>query len=570
MTKIMKFIPLFSVTLVLIALFQNCGDVSIQQSPSLSPPSDLAQLQSTGQICAAAPESINYNARTIFLVDMSMSNLGILRSVFTDFSYRGPGYDHTIYKSLESQIFGTDLHRERFQVLRSLISAGGGSGSLFSVIGFHDTAVLSGGDSCGSPFYSAPRALDAVDEFDDIQSEIDPNPSTESITEFSRGETNPYLMKGTSYQEALDCLSTKVQSEIIRTSGDQKPSFNVIFITDGATTDTIDSTCDQNCLLRKYSDQLRSLKDELADEQMGFQFHAVFYGSPQSSNPVDCSILPTDSELNNSDISIAAPAHRKKNFCIGVPMLNAMAQSLDPTAQVHTTSDFSSLASHLGQILSVDQKKSFRIQRLSAINLTSLNVKGTLFPDSNMNGLIDEEDSSSTSIRDIFNQFEQRLNQGADPLPSFIRSLRGLNPYAADSNNDRDLDEQSNILEVSFGRDPLSPESIFPTPQQLLVKTSLRQKSMSSCSSGQPEYEFSISQLPLLKGLTSYLDPNPGLLDFSHEADENLIFVYFTSEPLVGGHTKKFLFGAIIRRHYLDKPALQLETADFINLGEVE
>ncbi len=90
------------------------------------------------------------------------------------------------------------------------------------------------------------------------------------------------------------------------------------------------------------------------------------------------------------------------------------------------------------------------------------------------------------------------------------------------------------------------------------------------CQVNEPQYVFELPQVPLVNGLRAYVDPEPsGGLDFSHRENENLLFVYFVSQPVSGQSQQRFLFGALVKRQTSQQGDIVLSNSDFMNLGEM-
>lgn len=512
-----------------VVLYQNCGqDVSLTAPKKILPVEPLAVKTVSASICPSTEASTSVNSKVIFIVDMSLSNLGgKLPPEYIQITDLPPvsGWQHT----LAGRETATDWDGLRFTILDNLInSVGLDNYKNISVIGFHDATVFGPGlESCQSDFLNKPNALSAVQNLRSLQQQDINTP-----TQVTLNQNSPFNLKGTRYKVALDCLRDKIEFDIIAGENNERSFYNIIFLTDGKPEDG-----DNN----DFPGDILELRNLAGSDILGMKVYPVYYG-PQGG-----------------DEEVAA-----------VGMLNPIAHALDPSINTIVTDNITSLEETLLSQLSSTLQINYTLKNFAAVNLTSVNVKGRLYKDSNMNGVSDiDELSGAESIREIYDSFASSINQDRDTIPSFIEKIKRLRVDLRDDLLDLDLDGKSNVLELITGRDLLSHEGDFPTPSEYLMQARSYEDLANMCSSNRPMYKFDLDQIPFVNGTEGFTDPSPSSsLDFSYVAGENLILLYFIAEPLNAPGLRPKFFKALVRIKEQDLNRIQVNSNAFTSMGE--
>lgn len=511
-------VPILLLTIAL--MYQNCSDVNLTHQGSIVQPEKLEALSLQAQICPSSEHVMTLNSKIIFIIDMSMSNLGTgvtSASPNGTVCIAGNNCVHTIVGRDQA----TDNDGERFNMVRSLVSGlAAGNADVFSIMGFHDQALNTAAESCDSGFVNAASAISAVDELNALQ-DYDKNHNPL----INQNYNNPFKLRGTAYMKALDCVTSKLNYDINRNF--IKSFYNIVFLTDGKASDSGD-----------YASRIQNIFNSYRHDILGMKMYPIYYGD--AAGEPDATAL-----------------------------LNPMAHVLDPSINTYVSNNFSELKNILAQHLSSAVQLNYGLKTVGAINLTSFNKRGVLFTDSNMNGIADGETGDQASnIRAIVNSFSGNLNEDKDVIPSFLEVIRGLDPTVRDDFLDIDLDGQNNFEELSSGRDIFSHESDYPTPGSYLVKSKRSLDPQELCPNGQPVYRLDISQIPMVKDTLGYQDPSPGDIDFTYSAGENLIMVYYIAEPLNSDDLKPRIYVKLLRVPSNSRSNIEINTLDFQLMGE--
>lgn len=556
-----KFLSVISILIILVG-FQNCGDIKVNDV--IPPPEPIVASSVEANVCPAQGDSVKAANRVVFIVDMSLSNLGgFTRTEELDGTYT---YSLTLDQA-------TDLNAARLQVAVRQVTQGIDSESVqFSVIGFNDTVVMAETiESCSSPFITGQQVLDVAEPFlyaihqSDKSSPVRPSPNGNS----------PFKMRSTSYMSALDCLEKKITLDV--QSDNKLKAYNIVFLTDGAPTDASDpcdsvppaerslcvtatpefNTCrpltgeaKENCNKGVYANtyyrsRLENLRDNLENRTLGVKMYSIYYG-PEAEFPQANAIL------------------------------NQLNHVFDQQIDTQKISNFSTVIDSLKSSLDIYIDVNYRIIDFSAINLTSIpGVKG-LGTDSNMNGVSDTAEATpQPDIRAIFDEYKNNFNQDKDDLPSFLERIRGLSVTSKDSSGMTDGDGLTNYTKVLKGYPLKNSETVNPTLVAALPRLTTNRYSQPACGAPGYEYTFQINYMPLAEGLTAYSDggyvsTDPSSLNFSHSADENLILLLYTAEPLNTRIAKRLLFGQTVRMNVLNSETFKLNASDFKFLGELQ
>lgn len=508
-------------------LFQNCSDVSVNSMPSLPPPPVEVPLGSmTANVCSPSETTVTYNSKIIFIVDMSLSNLGGRNEPEPCMISSIPLISGW-YHSLGPQSGAYDYNGIRFQILRDFSTTlGTDAVKNLSIMGFHDSSVFGLGlESCQSEFLNKSDALTAINYLNTLQNQDKAYPGG-----CKPSYNSPFNLKGTKYQVALSCLQDKIDYDLLAGEGTEKSAYNVIFLTDGQPEDT-----------DNFPQFLTNLKNRIGSEILGMKLYPVYYGP-----------------LGGAEEATA------------VSNLDPMAHVFDASISTVVTNNLSTITGQLLSELATTTKVQFTLKNFSAINLTAANDAGQLKADSNMNGSPDSASAQGQTIREIFEQYKTNLNQDGDGYPSFLEAVKGLNVDIADFDIDTDLDGMSNGLELAAGRDIFTSDLEKPTVNQYLVKSTVEVPAINTCQQS-TAYNFKVQQMPVVQGTMGFQDPSPGSgIDFSYAAGENLIMLYFIAEPLNSSGFKKRMYVSFLKVPENFSGQIDVSNQSFKLLGEFE
>ncbi|MCB0347182.1 MAG: VWA domain-containing protein [Bdellovibrionales bacterium] len=563
--KLKSTLLLMLLSLGLVALFQNCGNVSLQVPEEVQV---TAKSTADGHICPIAGEEVGIEARIVFIVDMSLSNLGLGQAV----QLESGSWNHTIDFSQQ-----TDRAGQRFSVMTNLIQniSAANSASKFSVIGFHDEAILDDRyESCSSGFIDSAQATSAVNSLRSLQAQTD-NAGRGTRT---GNQNSPFAMKNTSYLAALRCLEEKMMYEISSGNRD-KNLYNVVFLTDGKPTDRYDP-----CYFVPYGPQ----RDQCYAENPAF----ASCGNTSNPNYYQCveqaysntwykSILETMNYRLQSKIGgiklfpvYYGPSDNAEDAS---EILDPLAEVFDINVETLAATDFAQISEYIEDAVSLSSNIIYQVKNFMAINLTALPSKDLLEVDSNMDGVPDSQQSSielQSGIREIFDSYVDNFNQDEDLLPSFIEKIRGLSTTLNDSNLNYDGDNFLNYEEVQVGRDVNSSDIRYPMPiANLNIATISRDENRCEVGgiSSDLGIKFNVNQMVVIPDVNAYVDPNPSAdFNFSHAADENIILLTYVAEPLNSLQDKKYLFGLVLKAKFYDSRSFRVNIGEFKLLGELQ
>lgn len=510
-------------------IFQNCGgDINIASQEVLPQAPAIPQVRMNSQLCPISEESTSFRGKVIFIVDMSLSNVGGRNPTqVCDFSHIPPssGWIHSL--SEEGAFDRSGLRFNALEQLMPLIT--NQTARNVSIIGFHDTAVFGNSwENCSSDLLNGPEALSSVQGLRAMQ-----NHDLNYVPRCIKSPNPPFMLKGTKYASALGCLRQKIEFDLLAGTNNERSFYSIVFLTDGQPEDASENN---------FPQMLQNLFNEVRSDILGMKLFPVYYG-------------PTGGEEQQNALAV----------------LNPMAQIFDANAQTSVISNLDQLQETLANDLRSTSRIHYSLKNFHAINLTALNRKGQIFLDSDMDGTPDsEEEASNTNhLRSIFNQFSASPNADKDVLPSFVEVIRGLNPDIADYSLDRDGDGVSNGVEIRSGQDPHSKESLFPLPPNYRTRLLVREDRMNLCEAGQSRFIFEVQQIATVQSSLGFTDPSPANeIDFSYSAGENLVMLYFIAEPTNAVDAKSKMFMALVRVPAGSEASFVVQEEDFKFLGE--
>ncbi|PIS09782.1 MAG: hypothetical protein COT73_12910 [Bdellovibrio sp. CG10_big_fil_rev_8_21_14_0_10_47_8] len=551
--------------------FQNCSKVSLEkiEQPSIiqQKPEVFGTIE--GNYCTQIGSVPGGKVKVVIMIDMSLSNLG---------SYSAGNF---------LQSLGTDPNSARFQSLKNFVSSCS-AGAEYAVVGFATSKISSNGGNCRVPFSdpnSANGELDYLKSYERTQlASVQASPQT----------PRPDLQ--TSYEQALGCAQDLIVSDIERNANESDTYYHVFFVTDG--TPTVDSTCtvsngslincDHN---QKNSDRTRFIVDSATALGRQARVQPVFYGSAATNTVRDL-------------MSAIATAGRVGDYLA--------VSSVDQV-------QFCSLISKPNQV-------KYTKSVFMGVPLTITPKKNTWLPDSNMNGIPDNEESTygfnvnsrrsggmldaicrsignvqacqafvqKTGCTNEVNNFgltkcdlaalgfsglsspDLGIDSDGDGIPDLIEVLRGSEPSQNDSFLDSDGDGLTNLAEIRRGGNLNSPDADRDS-DVLITTTEFKDTDSPDCPEGQETWGFKIERIPLVP-VGAFSDngvTHPAAqtlprkeLSLSHGNNEELVFVGFQSLP-TSPLLPKQMWGAVVKLPVNgDSQNVRLGPKDFFLLGE--
>lgn len=546
--------------------YQNCSDVRIKPVEVVS----LAAVKPSSSLCAPQGFSFGAPMRIIFILDMSMSNIGILHADRVD--------NRTTYW-VDEKDGPTDLAGHRFdQVKKFIENCGGGSNITYSIMGFADGTLFANNNSCLSRFETEKEALVTINAMKSLQQH--------DLGISSQENTNPYYLGGqTFYHDALGCLKQKViENSMLDT---EKPIYNVFFITDGQTTDPLDK--------QNYGATLKDIQLSLVDSATAFNFYPIFYTSPGAKN--------------------------ESQKATAMAMLDNMAKEVNADVKTSILSDLGTSESQFCQFVKPQAYVSYSLKNLYAVNLTALAERDSISSDTDMDGLSDakesemgfdplsqrsgryldalcfrakksqtECDSISANLTcnkdlsaglglsgcdlmfgaSLFGAPLTGIDSDSDFIPDYLEIVRSLHPGRSDAQDNPMVDGVSNFEKIIRGLDINSSQTLFPIEDEKTIKIDY-QENTSGCGSdlqARRLYDYFIDRLPLVE-TKNYVDDLSSGLSLSHKENENviLVFSYWQADGGVAAPNK--IYGQkILINHRAESPA-DWQVAPAVYLGEL-
>lgn len=532
MKKIILSFFLVLVSVGIVTVFQNCGNVKVDQRASTAPEISYAQSKPSGYFCSDVGPNYTTPLKILFVVDMSLSNLGgelvyqvaaagtdtfrhTLGTFYKDAVLSGsglPGFNLSSAMSpfsspLEkaNSIVVSDKDGNRFQAMRNFVDPASvcskiGTNFTYSTVGFADNFMIPKGDpiqTCESPFVDATAFTSQIDGLKKYQ-DLDLNPAMKVR---SGGPESPYQMGDTNYRKGLICMDTKIQRDALY-GAEELPFYYVIFLSDGMATDKYDPCAGmysfdpkfKSCVTDNKLDGcytivgytvkpdyacinkvvipgiLSNLKTQIEPIAAGFKFQPVFYWpSGQAGNDYE------------KALQVMQPLAQLGGVP-GVLKLEDTQSMLDLQKTVCSTIDSS-------------MKVSYSIQSYMAVNLTARMQKGILKADSDADGITDEEEAQLEG----FSNVGSRSKSGGKILDSICNLVgesacattlacdagkflgvgfsecdqKVLAAYSGNEINgvDSDADGLLDLVELVKGSNPIvsDADTVTPTGDQKLV-----------------------------------------------------------------------------------------------------
>lgn len=560
----LKLIFVIIISSISFVVFQNCSKVDIEKIDE--PIVVINSTKPSHTLCAPTGSSYSTPVRFIFIIDMSMSNVGTL--VADSENYKTNYY-------IDKTDGPSDIKGDRFlQVRKFLSDCGGSTNAKYSIMGFSKDTIMVNDNSCVSAFESQDKALKSIDALKGLQDHDLAIPS--GINQ------NPYFLQGeTYYNTGLQCLKSKITEEINLLTN-EKPIYHVFFITDGLTTDKSEN--------QNYKQILSELQILTSTSASGFNFYPVYYTSPGAKNQ--------GTQQTQS-----------------LTLLDEMAKAVNPSQKSLLLSNISQVNNQFCQLIKPEIKVNYELKKLYAVNINSITKEQHLLPDSDADGISDTEENSlgwnsldqrSTSINDSlcfklgksketcllqkskikcdpslfslgFDDCDLKLSSkiygsqlngfdtDKDLIPDFIELIKGTNPSRADSSDSAFGDSIDNISKIEQGLDVNSNANEY----SLLEKQKMNIEFIedhASCGDTIKGYQYTVHSMPLQK-ISAFTDKSTGVYNFSHEENENIVLLISYWQPMGGLSLPEKIYTQQIRVG-IDKADFKISDLNF--LGELK
>jgi hypothetical protein len=222
--------------------FQNCGQVDVSAIQPSTAPVTVLKDQPVYELCPVAGATISVPVTYVFVVDMSLSNLG---GFINDNCASGSRYLLALENATDHELVNNRSVAKRLKGISDFVNqiADSNPNLRYSIIGFGTQKILGGSNvTCeNSATSSKNEFLNRVSFLQNVQHS---DYSKNGICSFN----TPFTMGTTSYMSAIDCFSENIDAEITL-SGANRPFYQVFFITDGKPNEkTTGGTLDLNAI----------------------------------------------------------------------------------------------------------------------------------------------------------------------------------------------------------------------------------------------------------------------------------------------------------------------------------
>ncbi|MCC6277921.1 MAG: hypothetical protein IT289_08415 [Oligoflexia bacterium] len=497
-----------------------------------------------GSFCAQPPLSTSTPMKVVFLIDMSLSNIGRI----TD----GGAFDR-------SQ--ATDPTAVRIQKAIDYINnCSGTSANKFAIIGFSDTILNNPptNDRCRF-FRDKNTALNDLNVLKNQQTAANAQPTG--------------VMQTTYYSAAFDCLDTLVREDIGNTDPRLLKSqfYTSFFLTDGAPTTQNGEPIPTNQAFQ-YANKVKSTAFNAKQATGGFLLQSVYYGNLDYGTAQQ--FLDPISQAGGTTGTIKIDDLSRIDFC-------TLARS--------------------------PIRVPYNITQFAVINATAHMKNQALLPDSDGDGVIDSEDGAPTNRRgssilidavcklmgpgcanfiptscdatkvDPFfglSECDREAmslagvhDQDLDGIPDSVEILKGSLPLTYDADQ-QSGDGLTLIEKIRRGRQVYFYENKIPEAMEMRYK--LQPIGAGSCGAGGTEWSFDVFGNPLVPTL-AYSTSNANENEFmGHAANENVLLVYYFAQPVNSSLLGTQVYvSRPLRMKYGSKDGIYLRPGDFRLVGEI-
>lgn len=605
----------------LVLTFQNCSEVRVQPAPAVVAAS-TADTFFKATACPTAELLPGESTKFVFIVDMSVSNIGDWRKVPTGGKDK---YGNPAYWSYFNKAGNTDVEGARFEAIKNFISTCGNlSGNQFAIVAFATAAGqirnVNGVKSykCDGKFSSSADAAQQLDELHTIQDQ--------ELPYYERWTNKPLdasyvpgILGSTNYIEALSCTENLMVNDLTDPiSSVAAKNYEVFFVSDGTPKDYPSTGCEDyskfptvesrdTCYLDGIEKHVSFTMQAAIGKQKNIKFHSLYYS--QSKTQTD-------------------PDDQLKKFMGGISRLGDTG---DPLFLGRFSDSLKDGKNPLCELLGVRGSVEFRPEVMSLVNLSVKRVGGKLKVDSDLDGLTDEEEMdlgsdpqdahsllkpnysdvldgicnrvggkdscmtmrsqiqcSSTvnklgvtecdlkilQINNLYSHPTLGLDTDKDGMADIVEILKGTDPGFADMAADLDGDLINNRQEILLNRDPGKVDYSIPAWEQNDYKVNYMGQQAGQCPYG--AWQMTSNSLPgvLGLGLTNSIP------EFNHAADENVFLISYRSDPRNSALKNIQFFGYILKVKYQKKSSgngydlvtskTEILPLDFQLMGEVQ
>lgn len=532
-------------SLLLVLFLGSCTNARLIPQEPLSQQS----VTTKGTYCSQYGRNGSAPLKVLFVVDMSMSNVGTFNS-------QG-NFDSST---------GTDTQGLRFQAIENFVKDCGGANTQYAVSAFSNDVVSSdGSQTCNIGFSNGTALSQTLQGLRGIQT-YDSN----FYATYKSGPLDTKVrMRETAYLKGLDCMKKIIQNDLAQNSS-QHPYYHIFFLTDGRPTQ--DGTCNSNpnC----YRDSIEPFVAQVTSSQSSIKLQPIYYGN------------------------VAAEKDQ------ALTILNPMAQAggVDQTLVVDQLKS-TALCGTVAKPVSVR----FRKELLLTINLNAKMVKGHLKSDSDADGIPDEDEaalgfdpgnprtfgildsicrtsggpdackkamatlkcqgiSNNLGLTDCDIAFlklsdsdpssdDKGIDSDGDGIPDFVEIVRDTVASVADANQDLDGDGWSNQLELAQGSQVNFPDHDVSDLLKVVAQETFLQDSP-LCPAQSEAWSLDLRNLPTVTTTAAFTDSRTCVtgqesirkcMKFSHSANENVILIVFKSIPENDPASQAEVWGATYR-----------------------
>lgn len=532
----------------LFVAFQNCSQTALHYEAPPSVVAGVPSLKLESHVCSQARLTDGQPTKFVFIMDLSASNFGGWRYE-TVGGVRLPYWDPTL---------ATDPQGARFDAVTYFLdNCGNQTGSQFAFIGFSNSAgVLSNGSfSCsGVGFGTRDQTLAAMNALRARQTADEQWYRQWMTTYVTQQPPDSLIYAATSYSSASQCLETLITRDLTSPTS-LTDAYKIFFMSDGVPEDKKGTGCNlttytaeqkQKCYIDTNLSSITMARTSAMAKGKDLRIQGIFYGK-DTTVPV---------------------------------VLNAISQEGGTPGSVQLQS-FSSQPSALCSLVVNQSGVGFQPDVYMAINLNVRSIRGSLYADSDADGLTDEQESqlgydpqnprsAVPGVLDgICEKFggpagcQNRRNQvvcspstsngmaltncdvkmlgldtlsgvidaGADGdkdgIADFVEIVKGTDPTRADASQDPDGDRLTTREELLNGSDPFYPDQ--DTLSVLLNKSKMTfvpADVSKVCVDG--DWTLAIEQLQTIRTLPVQI---PGATDLSHGKDEQMVAVIYRLTP---------------------------------------
>lgn len=556
---------------LILSLLISCTNVRLQ-----IPDQEVTSKSTGGQFCSQLGRVAGVPLKVLFVLDMSMSNIGSF--------VQGAG-SQVVFDTSK----GTDLTGNRFQAIENFIRDCGSSDTQYAITGFSNGLVTtSGSELCDMEFTSNSRQVAAtIQSYKDVQ--------TKDLAFYRSytggGMPSDVKMRETAYLKGFDCARKIFNQDLIK-NPEQKSFYQTFFVTDGRPTQDGVCNTDPQCFVR----DLQSLMVQVNGAQSTLRLQPIYYG-PESEKDAALKILKPIAEAGRVTDVIVSDQLRADLLCGLTAKPVTVRYRKDLFFMVNLT------AKLVNQSLEADSDVDGIIDREEAIygmsptnprtagildsickDFGGLSRCQTMLPTLRCSGVSNNLGVSDCDVQALKldqvdpSSLDQGMDSDGDGIPDLLELIRDTLPASSDATTDLDGDGLTNQVEVARGSQVNRPDQ--GVPANLLARAfEQRIPEAPGCPVSEEAWELNVENVPLvpvaefkdLRQCKANQSPLKSCLNFSHEANENLILLAFTSRPENDPTAPAQIWGMILKAplSYGFGALRRVQPSDFVLLGEV-